>query len=119
MATNVKENIIISRINTIIEMYGMEDVITVRECTDDKPADRYVGGQVVYKGYQVNHKIHDNDYNVYVCRTMDSAAQCVNRIIFDLPIDVTSTDAPVTAAFIASIDSFANCFCFRLTSMRF
>lgn len=88
MVTNVK------RINTIIEMYGMEDVLTVRECTDDKPADRYVGGQVVYKGYQVNHKIHDNDYNVYVCRSIDSAAQCVNRIIFDLPIDVTSTGAP-------------------------
>ena len=92
MVNNVK------RINTIIEMYGMQDVLTVRRCTNKNPADRYVGGQVVEGGYQVNHKVHDNDYNVYVCRTMDSAAQCVNRIIFDRPshdsINVTSTDAP-------------------------
>ena len=73
MVTSVK------RMNAVIEMYGMQDVLTVQECT---------------KGYQVNHKIGDDDYNVYVCRTLDSAAQWVNRIIFDLPIDATSTGGP-------------------------
>ena len=42
------------RMRTFIEMYDMQDILTVRKCTEDEPADRYVGGQVAAKGYQVN-----------------------------------------------------------------
>jgi len=82
----------VKRINTFIEMYGKQDVLTVRGCTDDEPAGRYVGGQVVHKGYQVNHQIGE-DENIYVCKTLNDAAHCVNCIIFNLPIDASRTGA--------------------------
>jgi hypothetical protein len=81
----------LKRISTFIEMYDKQDVITVRKCTNDGPADRYVDGQVAAKGYQVNHKVGEDDYYVYVCKTLTAAAQCVNEIIFDLPMNVTTT----------------------------
>ena len=80
----------VKRINTFIEMYGKQDVLTVRRCTVDEPADRYVGGQVADKGYQVNHQVGEDDY-VYVCKTLDDTGHCVNCIIFDLPIDASRT----------------------------
>ena len=45
----------LKRMRTFIEMHNMQDTLTVRKCTDDKPADRYVLGKVEGKGYQVNH----------------------------------------------------------------
>ena len=82
-------NTSLKRIRTFIEMYDKQDVITVRKCTNDEPADRYVDGQVAAKGYQVNHKVDDGDYYIYVCKNIAAAAECVNDIIFDLPMDVT------------------------------
>jgi hypothetical protein len=99
------KNTSLKKINEFIGMYDMRDaideygtskslsdVLTVRGCTDDEPADRYVGGQVVHKGYQVNHQIGE-DENIYVCKTLNDAAHCVNCIIFNLPIDASRTGA--------------------------
>ena len=77
-------NTSLKRIRTFIEMYKMQDILTVRKCTDDKPADRYVLGKVAAKGYQVNHKAGEDDYYIYVCKTLTAAAECVNDIIFDI-----------------------------------
>jgi hypothetical protein len=74
----------LKRMRTFIEMHNMQDVLTVRKCTDDEPADRYVLGQVAAKGYQVNHKVGEDDYYVYVCKTLRAAAECVNDIIFEI-----------------------------------
>ena len=74
----------LKRIRTFIEMYDKQDVLTVRKCTNDTPADRYVLGQVAVKGYQVNHKVDEDDYHIYVCKTLRAAAECVNDIIFDI-----------------------------------
>ena len=77
-------NTSLKRIRTFIEMYDMQDVLTVRKCSDDEPADRYELGQVVAKGYQVNHKTGEDDYNIYVCKTLRAVAECVNDIIFKI-----------------------------------
>ena len=77
----------LKRMRTFIEMHNMQDTLTVRKCTDDKPADRYVLGKVVGKGYQVNHKVGEDDYYVYVCKTLTAAAECINHIIYKLPMD--------------------------------
>ena len=76
----------LKKIRMFIEMYNKQDVMTVRKCTEDEPADRYVLGQVITKGYQVDHKIGD-DYYIYVCKTLTSAAECVNDIIFGIPME--------------------------------
>ena len=34
-------------------------------------------------------KVDDGDYYIYVCKNIAAAAECVNDIIFDLPMDVT------------------------------
>ena len=81
----------LKRIRTFIEMYDMQDILTVRKYTDDEPADRYVLGKVAAKGYQVNHKVGEDDYYVYVCETLPDAAGCVNRIIFNLPMEDNAT----------------------------
>ena len=75
------------RLTNFIEMYDKQDVLTVRECTGDEPADRYVGGQVAAKGYQVSHKTGEDDYNVYVCKTLRGASECVADIIFEIPME--------------------------------
>jgi len=59
-----------------IEMYEMQDTLTVLECAN---------------GYQVSHAVDKDDYNVYVCKTITAAAECVNDIIFGLPINATPT----------------------------
>ena len=56
----------LKRMRTFIEMYEMQDILTVRKCTDDEPADRYVNGQVAAKGYQVDLKVGEDDYYIYV-----------------------------------------------------
>ena len=83
----------LKRMRTFIEMYDMQDVLTVRKCTNDTPADRYVLGQVAIKGYQVDHKAGEDDYYIYVCKTLTAAAECVNDIIFDLPVRDRTTPA--------------------------
>ena len=80
----------LKRMRTFIEMYDKQDVLTVRKCTDDEPGDRYLLGQVAVKGYQVNHKVGEDDY-IYLSKTLTAAAECVNEIIFDLPMNVTTT----------------------------
>ena len=73
----------IDGIREFIEMYDKQDVLTIRECTSDKPADRYVLGQVCVDGYQVNHKVGEDDYYIYVCKNITAAAECFNDIIFN------------------------------------
>ena len=75
------------RMRTFIEMYDMQDILTVRKCTEDEPADRYVGGQVAAKGYQVDLKVGEDDYYIYVCKTLTDTADCVNRIVFNLQME--------------------------------
>jgi hypothetical protein len=82
--TSIKGKAKLKRIRTFIEMYDKQDVLTIRDCTEDKPADRYELGQVVTKGYQVNHKVGEDDYYIYVCKTLRAVAECVNDIIFDI-----------------------------------
>jgi hypothetical protein len=91
--TSIKGKAKLKRIRTFIEMYDKQDVLTIRECTNDTPADRYVLGQVAIKGYQVDHKAGEDDYYIYVCKTLTAAAECVNDIIFD--IDMGDRAVPV------------------------
>jgi hypothetical protein len=76
----------LKRMRTFIEMYNMQDVLTVRKCSDDDPADRYELGQVVEKGYQVELKVGEDDY-IYLCKTLTAAGECVTKLVFNLPID--------------------------------
>ena len=62
----------LKRTRTFIEMYNMEDVLTVQELDEC---------------YQVSHQTGDDDYDIYVCKTLYGAAECVNDIIFGLPIN--------------------------------
>jgi hypothetical protein len=58
-----------------IEMYEMQDVLTVLKCAN---------------GYQVSHAVAVDDYNIYVCKNINAAAECVNDIIFNrTPMNVT------------------------------
>ena len=79
----------IDGIREFIEMYDKQDVLTVRECNTVQPADRYVLGQIAVDGYQVSWKKGEDDYHIYVCRNITAAAECVNDIVFDLPMNVT------------------------------
>ena len=67
-------NTSLKRIRTFIEMYDKQDMLTVLECAN---------------GYQVSHAVSEDDYNVYICKTLTAAAECVNEIIFELPMNVT------------------------------
>jgi hypothetical protein len=71
---------------TFIEMYNMQDILTVRKCTDDEPGDRYLLGQVAVKGYQVDHKVGEDDY-IYLCKNLIAAGECVTKLVFNLPMD--------------------------------
>ena len=83
----------ITRMKTFIGMHGMQYVLSVRKCNKNEPGDRYVDGQVATKGYEVTHKVGDDDYNVYICKTLTAAGECVNDIIFDLPMGDRATPA--------------------------
>jgi hypothetical protein len=72
-----------------IAAYHKQDIITIRACTKEDCGDRYVLGQVADKGYQVNHKVGPDEYYIYICEDVDSVAQCVNEILFDIPINTT------------------------------
>jgi hypothetical protein len=61
----------------------MQYVLSVRKCNKNEPGDRYVDGQVAAKGYEVTHKVGDDDY-IYMCKTLTAAGECVNDIIFDI-----------------------------------
>jgi len=76
----------LKRIRMFIEMYNKQDVMTVRKCTEDEPADRVMLGQVVTKGYQVRHEVGDADY-IYLCKTLTTAAECVNDIVLGIPME--------------------------------
>jgi len=80
----------LKRMKTFIGMYGMQYVLSVRKCTKDDPGDRYLLGQVAAKGYQVTHKVGEDDY-IYLCKTLTAAGECVNRIVFDLPMEDSVT----------------------------
>jgi hypothetical protein len=72
----------LERINSFIKMYGMQEVVCVLDVFGDGP-------------YQVEHKAGKDEYNYYVCKTLDAAGDCVNRIIFDLPINATPADSTI------------------------
>ena len=80
----------LTRMKTFIGMYGMQYVLSVRKCTKNEPGDRYLLGQVAAKGYQVTHKVGEDDY-IYLCKTLTAAGECVNRIVFDLPMEDSVT----------------------------
>ena len=88
--TSIKGKAKLKRIRTFIEMYNKQDVLTIRECDNDKPGDRYLLGQVAVKGYQVDHKVDEDNY-IYLCKTLTAAGECVNRIVFDLPMEDSVT----------------------------
>ena len=69
-------------INEFIKMYDKQDVLTVRECTQENPADRLALGKPMRYGFQVNHQRGEDDY-IYTCGSVKSAAECVNDILFD------------------------------------
>ena len=73
----------LTRMKTFIGMHGMQYVLSVRKCNKNEPGDRYVDGQVFTKGYEVTHKVGDDDY-IYMCKTLTAAGECVNDIIFDI-----------------------------------
>jgi hypothetical protein len=73
-------------INEFIKMYDKQDVLTVRECTQENPADRYVFGDTGIFGFQVKH-LRGEDIYVYTCGSVKSAAECVNDILFDTQAD--------------------------------
>ena len=79
-------SISIKSINEFIKMYDKQDVLTVRECTQENPADRYAFGKLLVYGFQVNH-LRGEDYYVYTCGSVKSAAECVNDILFDTRAD--------------------------------
>jgi hypothetical protein len=72
------KNTSLKKINEFIGMYDMRDVLTVRGCDWSISL------------FQVNHQIGE-DENIYVCKTLNDAAHCVNCIIFNLPIDASRT----------------------------
>ena len=80
----------LTRMKTFIGMYGMQYVLSVRKCTKNEPGDRYLLGQAAVKGYQVTHKVGEDDY-IYLCKTLTAAGECVNRIVFDLPMEDSVT----------------------------
>ena len=80
----------LKRMKTFIGMYGMQYVLSVRKCNKNEPGGRYVDGQVVTKGYEVTHKVGEDDY-IYLCKTLTAAGECVNRIVFDLPMEDSAT----------------------------
>ena len=43
--------------------------------------------------YQVNHKVDEDDYHIYVCKTLRAVAECVNDIIFEIPMGDRATPA--------------------------
>ena len=64
-----------------IEMYEMQNALTVLKCAN---------------GYQVSHAVNRDAYNVYVCKNITAAAECVNDIIFNrTPMNVTLVDERV------------------------
>ena len=65
------KKVTIDGIREFVAMYEMQDAITVLKCAN---------------GYQVSHAISEDDYNVYVCKNITAAAECVNDIIFNLPM---------------------------------
>jgi hypothetical protein len=69
----------LERINSFIDMYGMEDRLKVTE-HEEVP---------MMAPYQVEHKVGEDEHNFYMCKTLDAASDCVNRIIFDLPMNAT------------------------------
>ena len=73
----------LQRVNDFIKMYDMQDVVSVTK-HEEVP---------MMSPYQVNHKRGEDDYHVYLCKTLDEAGDCVNRIIFDLPMNATPADS--------------------------
>ena len=82
----------LTRMKTFIGMYGMQYVLSVRKCNKNEPGDRYVDGQVATKGYEVTHKVGDDDY-IYMCKTLTAAGECVSDIIFDIDMENRATPA--------------------------
>jgi hypothetical protein len=65
----------LKRIRTFIEMYKMDKVIQVGRVTEG------------LGNYSVMHKLNDEDSNEYICKTITAAGQCVNQIIFNVPME--------------------------------
>ena len=76
----------LTRMKTFIGMYGMQYVLSVRKCTKNEPGDRYLLGQAAVKGYQVTHKVGEDDY-IYLCKNLTAAGECVTKLVFNLPMD--------------------------------
>lgn len=62
-------------IQSFIKMYGYQDKLSVREGADG--------------GYQVSLETAKDEYDIYLCETLNDAGDCVNRIIFDLPLSTS------------------------------
>jgi hypothetical protein len=67
-------NTSLKRIREFIGVYHMTDVLSVSTPPHTSPA------------YEVSHKTGADDCNIYLCKTLIAAAECVNDIIFDLPM---------------------------------
>jgi hypothetical protein len=65
----------LKRIRRFIEMYEKQEEIQVEKITG-----------FVNAKYMVTHKLNDEDRNEYLCKTVTAAGQCVNQLIFDIPM---------------------------------
>ena len=74
----------LKRIRTFIEMHDMEQDIQV---------DEYANGPIPVEGldkmkYMVRHRQFGPPWkSVYYCETINDASDCVNRIIYRLPME--------------------------------
>ena len=74
----------IRRMRTFIEMHNMEQDIQV---------DKYSGSPSHIK-YAVTHKQFGPPWRTeYLCQTLADAADCVNHIIYEIPIE-NATEVP-------------------------
>jgi hypothetical protein len=71
----------LKRMRTFIEMYDMQEEIKVDEYTGFPSDINYVV------------TVHGSDQNSteYLCKTLHDASDCVNRIIYKLPIGDNAT----------------------------
>ncbi len=66
------------RIRTFIEMYDKQGEIQV---------DEYTNGPIPVEGLdEVKYMVRHKREAIYYCKTLTDAADCVNRIIFEIPM---------------------------------
>jgi hypothetical protein len=60
--------------------------------------DKYTQGPIPVVGtekakYIVFHRVSDKEKNVYYCNSILETSECVNSIVFDLPMNATPIEA--------------------------